>query len=116
MSFLKKDTEENFIVQAAQASPQFWALGIGTLLLNGIVLILGNAFIDKMLAAEKEILIQRSIIEELEASVEHLEEGATAEGLGYRMAQLEDLAFGDRMTKLEDLTNANAGQIATLED
>ena len=82
MNFLKKDTEqENLFFQAAQASPQFWALGIGTLLFNGIVLVLGNTYLDKMLAAEQEILTQRARIEELEASIEHLQEGAMMEEL-----------------------------------
>ena len=86
MNFLQKDTQqENLVVRAAQESPQFWALGIGTLLFNGIVLVLGNAYLDKMLAAEQKILTQEAMIEELKASIEHLQEGATVEGLDYRM-------------------------------
>ena len=60
-------------------------MGIGTLLFNGIVLVLGNAYLGKMLAAEQKILTQEAMIEELKASIEHLQEGATVEGLDYRM-------------------------------
>ena len=70
------------IVQAAQKSPQLWALGLGTLLFNGIVLTLGNAYLAKTLAAEEEI-------RDLKARIAELEEGDTVEGLAHRLADVE---------------------------
>ena len=56
MNLFKNESEkESVIVKVAQGSPQLWAIGIGTLLFNGIVLNLGNAYISKTLAAEEKI-------------------------------------------------------------
>ena len=56
MNLFNKDEEsDSLIVRAAQRSPQLWAIGIGTLLFNGIVLTLGNAYMNKTLAAEETI-------------------------------------------------------------
>ena len=83
MNLFKHESEkESVIVQVAQRSPQLWAIGLGTLLFNGIVLTLGNAYISKMLDAEEKI-------RELEAKIEELAEGDTVEGIAYRLSEVE---------------------------
>ena len=71
-------------------------MGVGTLLFNGIVLVLGNAYLGKTLAAEQKILT-------LEARIEELEEGDTVAGLDHRL------------TEIEGLTNTHDGQISSLD-
>ena len=88
--------KERVIFQAAQRSPQIWALGIGTLLINAIVMILGHAYMVKMLAAEDKI-------HDLEATIQELLEGDTNVGLGYRL------------TQVENMTNIHDGQITDID-